>query len=92
MAATSNGGYATYDSWSAGYEYYNGALQGNQVADQAANGLDNDGQNGVNDPNERLTCPPYPVPLRGVQVKIRVYEPSSRQVREVTIVQRFLPD
>jgi hypothetical protein len=34
---------------------------------------------------------PYPSPLRGIQVKIRTYEPDSRQVREVTIVQDFLP-
>jgi hypothetical protein len=34
---------------------------------------------------------PYPVPLRGLQVKIRTYEPDSRQVREVTVTQDFLP-
>ena len=28
---------------------------------------------------------------RGIQVEIRVYEPDSRQVREVTIEQDFLP-
>jgi KaiC/GvpD/RAD55 family RecA-like ATPase len=40
---------------------------------------------------ENETSPPYPVPLRGIQVKIRVFEPDSRQVREVTVVQDFLP-
>ena len=38
-----------------------------------------------------ITSPPYPYPLRGIQVKIRVFEPDSRQVREVTVVQDFLP-
>ena len=34
---------------------------------------------------------PYPVPLRGIQVRIRTYEPDSRQVREMTVMQDFLP-
>jgi hypothetical protein len=29
--------------------------------------------------------------MRGVQVKVRVYEPDTRQVREVTVVQDYLP-
>jgi len=33
---------------------------------------------------------PYPVPLKGIQIKIRVYEPDSRQIREVTLTQDFL--
>ena len=41
---------------------------------------------------ERETLAPYPFPLRGVQVILRVYEPDTRQVRQVTIVQDFLPD
>jgi hypothetical protein len=31
----------------------------------------------------------YPIPLKGIQIKIRVFEPDSRQIREVTIVQEF---
>jgi hypothetical protein len=45
----------------------------------------------VDDDVEKLTSPPYPHPLRGIQVKIRVFEPDSRQIREVTVVQEFLP-
>jgi hypothetical protein len=75
-------GFATYDSWSQGYEF----------ASNSVNGFDNDNSNGVNDASERVTSPPYPVPLRGVQIKIRVYEPTSRQVREVTVTETFLPD
>jgi prepilin-type N-terminal cleavage/methylation domain-containing protein len=87
LLAAPVGGLATYDTWSAGYEFaFNG------VTGTVVNGFDDDGNNGVDDPNERQTCPPYPVPLRGVQVKIRVYEPSSRQVREVTVDETFLPD
>ena len=45
----------------------------------------------VDDEDEQEIGPPYPYPLRGVQVKIRAFEPSSRVVREVTIVQDFVP-
>ncbi len=29
--------------------------------------------------SETRPLPPYPIPLRGIQVKIRVFEPDSRQ-------------
>ncbi len=91
FAAQSLNARATYDNWSAGYEYY--ALNAPAATyNYSNNGFDNDGTNGVNDAAERLTCPPYPVPLRGVQIKIRVYEPSTRQVREITVTESFTPD
>lgn len=40
---------------------------------------------------EAETSPPYPYPLRGIEVRIRCYEPSSRQVRQVTVRQTFVP-
>jgi hypothetical protein len=84
-------GFATFDTWSQGYEYYNSAMTAADF-NRSSNGFDNDNSNGVNDPTERFSSPPYPVPLRGVQIKIRVYEPTSRQVREVTVTETFLPD
>ncbi len=74
-------GFATYDSWTQGYEF----------ASNSVDGFDNKNQ-GVDSAVERVTSPPYPVPLRGVQIKIRVYEPTSRQVREMTVTETFLPD
>lgn len=62
------------------------------LIDEGVNGLDDDNQNGVDDPGERETSPPYPVPLRGIQVKIRVYEPDSRQVRQASVVANFTPE
>jgi hypothetical protein len=41
---------------------------------------------------ERETLAPYPFPLRGVQIRIRVYDPDTRQIREMKVVQDFLPD
>jgi len=43
------------------------------------------------DQGERETRPPYPSALRGVEVRIRCYEPSSRQVRQVTVRHTFVP-
>jgi hypothetical protein len=80
-----------FDSGSAGYEYYCKGMAATAY-NQSNNGFDNDGNGIVNDPGERVTTSPYPVPLRGVQIKIRVYEPSTRQVREITVSETFLPD
>ena len=44
----------------------------------------------ANSGNPRLTKAP-PAPLRGIQIKIRCFEPDSRLIREVTIEQDFLP-
>jgi hypothetical protein len=76
-----------YDTWSTHYE--NGGLSQNGLDDDpdgagplVANGI-------VDDAEELTTLPPYPVPLKAIQIKIRVFEPESRQIREVTIVHRF---
>lgn len=75
----------------------------NPVIDATTNGNDDNGNvvidesvyDGDPDPTtsasgENETAPPYPIPLRGIQVKIRIFEPDSRQIREVTVVQDFL--
>ncbi len=81
-----------YDTWSLHYEN-DGVLQRGSAMDLATNGLDDAPTNGiVDDILERDTLPPYSAPLRGVRITIRVYEPSSLQVRQVTIVQDFLPE
>jgi len=92
----------TYDTWSFHYEAAGtyAVIGGANVfiPPAATNGLiDPNPTTGVSsgvvdDPSEDYTAAPYPVPLRGIQVKIRCYEPDSRQVREVTIVQDFLPN
>jgi hypothetical protein len=66
---------------------------GNNVDGSPVTGVGTDtlGIGIVDDDSEKITSPPYPVPLRGIQVKIRVFEPDSRQIREVTVVQDFLP-
>jgi len=97
----------TYDTWSTHYEtegrWVGDSLagRGTNGFDDLGNNADGTAVTGtgtntagvgvVDDATEMLTSPPYPYPLRGIQVKIRVFEPDSRQVREVTVVQDFLP-
>jgi type II secretory pathway pseudopilin PulG len=38
------------------------------------------------------TSAPYPVGLRGVEIRIRCYEPASRKVRQVTVRHTFAPN
>ena len=80
-----------YDTWSLDYEF-DGINQDGGKLDQGTNGLDDDGFNGVDDLNERETSPPYPSPLRGMQIIIRTLDPDSRQVRQITVTSDFTPE
>ncbi len=81
-----------YCTWSTHYESDGHDTNNDGVTiDEGTNGFDDDGNGIVDDAGEQETSPPYPVPLRGIQVKIRVFEPDSRQIREGTVVQDFLP-
>lgn len=90
FAGTGNLIARTYDTWSTDYHVGSG-LDG-------ADGFDNPDQqhpqgNGVVDDldEKKPTAPPYPYPARGIQVKIRAFDPTSRQIREWTVVHDFLP-
>lgn len=92
--AMATAGGKTYCTWTLSYE--NDGLDQDQDAknliDQGTNGLDDDNANGVDDAGERETMPPYNVALRGIQIRLRVIDPDSRQVRQMTIVSDFLPE
>jgi type II secretory pathway component PulJ len=90
LDATLAGSARVYDTWSLHYETV-GAGPNWPPALRGVNGFDDSGSGVVDGPGDTVAPPPYPAPLRAVQVKIRVFEPDSRQVREVTIVQDFLP-
>ena len=83
--------YAIYDTWSRHYEFNGVDDDSNTIVDQGTDGFDNNSNNLVDDALERETSPPYPVPLRGIEIRIRCYEPSSRQVRQVTVRHTFVP-
>jgi hypothetical protein len=93
-----------YDTWSTHYEA-DGVDQDNAAGvDQGTNGVDDavparvggtvvavtaDGV--IDDNDEWETSPPYRSALRGLEVRIRCYEPASRQVRQVTVRHTFVP-
>lgn len=86
-----------YDTWPYHYET-DGINQdgdvdvnGNPLIDEGSDGLDTNNNNGVDDSFERETAPPYDTPLRGMQVKIRIYDRDSRQIREATVTRNFVP-
>lgn len=80
----------TYDTWSLGYEFNGIDEDESGVADDASDKRDKVPPNGLVDDHEEFeTSPPYPVPLRGLEVRIRCYEPASTQVRQITIRQVF---
>ncbi len=71
--------------------------EGANLVDEGTNGLDDlqddTGIPGlVDDLNEHETSPPYPVPLRGVEVVLRAQEYSTRQVRQSSVVGDFQPE
>jgi prepilin-type N-terminal cleavage/methylation domain-containing protein len=82
----------TFDTWSLHYEQNGLNEDGDAKTDEGADGFDDNGDDRADDAGERETSPPYPVPLRGLEVRLRCYEPSSRQVRQITIRHSFLAE
>jgi prepilin-type N-terminal cleavage/methylation domain-containing protein len=97
---------ATYCTWAASYERDGLNQDWGPAADNVANintppfdegtdGLDSDlpsGFNGVDDKGELETSPPYPTRLRGLEVKIRTYDPGTRQEQQATVGTDFIPE
>jgi hypothetical protein len=81
-----------YDTWSSGFEFDGIDQDGDSVVDQGTNGVDDNAKAGVDDPSEMETMAPYPVPLRGIEVRVRKWDPGTRQVRQVSIVSDFVPE
>jgi prepilin-type N-terminal cleavage/methylation domain-containing protein len=94
----------TYDTWSTHYEANGRDENGDGTPDGGTNGRDDNADGQIDEPaydsngdgifetaGELETSPPYPYPLRGIEVRIRCYEPSSRQIRQVTVRQTFVP-
>ena len=97
-----------YDTWSFHYEgdgVQQNTSWGNDPTtmlpyrDLATNGLDdpspptpNSSAGAVDDAGECETQAPFAAQLRGIKITIRAYEPSSQQVRQVEVIQDFLPE
>jgi len=90
-ARFASGSACTYDTWSTHYEFNGIDEDGDGVYDGGSDGQDNNGNGLVDELAEYDTLPPYSVSLRGLEVRIRVYEPSSRQVRQFSVRHSFVP-
>ena len=84
-------GQRTWDTWSTHYETNGVDDDGDGVIDEGSDGLDNNSNGETDEYTEKETSPPYPYPLRGIEIRIRCYEPSSRQVRQMTVRHTFVP-
>jgi hypothetical protein len=90
-AAAKSGLTATYDTWSTAYET-NGVDNddgGSGAVDEGSNGVDDDGDNIPDDPDEAETAPPYARPLQAIEIRIRCYDPTSREIRQTTVRHTF---
>ncbi len=82
----------TYCTWSATYESDGFDQDGVGGIDQGTNGLDDDLANGVDDNGERETQPPYPHPIRSLQVSVRMIDKKTNQVLQKSIKESFVPN
>ena len=81
----------TYDTWSTAYEANGDDEDNDGIVDDATNGADDSSPaDGLpDDPGETETAPPYSTPLTAIEVRVRCYDPVSRQVRQTTIRHAF---
>jgi hypothetical protein len=68
----------SWDTWPFFYEQDGVDQNNDNLIDTGTNGIDDDGNYGVDDPGERETSPPYPHPLRGLQIRIRVIDSDTK--------------
>ncbi|MEM7784846.1 MAG: prepilin-type N-terminal cleavage/methylation domain-containing protein [Planctomycetota bacterium] len=86
-----------YDTWTPLYES-DGINQdgdfvgGSALIDEATNGIDNSGPAAPDDYSELETTPPYPYPVRGVKISIRLFERSTKQVHQSTVIHSYVPE
>jgi type II secretory pathway pseudopilin PulG len=93
-----------YDTWTPFYESDGIDQDGVAGADQGNNGVDDQavafaafGINapfpaGPDDQTELETMPPYPHPVRAVKVSIRMIERDTKQVRQASVIQSYVPE
>lgn len=60
------------------------------LIDPATDGLDNNGANGVDDMSETETSPPFPYRLPGLRISIRMEDPATRTVKQMSVAKEFV--
>ncbi len=56
-----------------------------------SNGIDDNGNGLIDEEGGEKLVAPYDAPIRGLEVKIRMYEPNASQARQVTVRQSMVP-
>ena len=79
-----------YDTWTKIYERDGVNQNATAGIDEASDRFDNNTDFVVDDPFEQETQPPYPYPLRGIEVLLRLREVSSQQIRQASVVADFV--
>lgn len=98
QARSGLGASGVYCTWAASYERDGYDQDSDGTIDEGSDGLDNDGANGVDDKSpligagENETVPPYSTRLRGLEIKVRNYDPGTRQVSQGTVGADFIPE
>jgi len=65
----------------------------NGANNRGANGVDDGGVAGVvDDIGEQFAIAPYNVPIRGLRFTMRVFEPITKQVRQLSVRKSFVPE
>jgi hypothetical protein len=89
LAKTTATGTATYDTWSNHFESNGIDDDGLLGIDQGTNGVD-DNSNGLpDDANEDEVPPPYSRRVPSIEVRIRCFDPASKQIRQTTVRRQF---
>ncbi|MCH2181483.1 MAG: hypothetical protein MK108_05710 [Mariniblastus sp.] len=81
-----------YDTWTPVYEVDGFDQDDDSLIDEGTNGVNDGGKIAVDDTAERETMPPYPHPIRGLKVSLRLVEKNTKQVRQASVVHSFVPE
>lgn len=76
-------GEAVYDTGTSRYDR-------NTANDRGSNGVDDDGDGAIDEEDEKTSVIPFDAAIRGVKVTVRVFEPITQQVRQLSVVKSFI--
>lgn len=93
-----NGVKSLYDNSLPGDDSTNLSESWRTTIDMGTDGIDNNisiifnGVNltGVDDPSEMETSAPFPTPLRGLKISVRMEDPTTRQVKQMSATKEFV--
>ncbi len=58
--------------------------------DAGTDGIDNNASGGVDDASEMETSAPFPTQLRGLKISVRMEDPRTRQVKQMSTAKEFI--